>query len=66
MMVASYHLPLFHVSQHNFQEDLFHDLPHHSSEADRLVVLWVILSVLLKNRCNNTFFSSHQGLFKHH
>ena len=27
MLVLLYHLPAFHVPQHSFQEDLFHDLP---------------------------------------
>ena len=43
-----YHLPVFHVPQNSFQEDLLHDLPQHRCEIDRLVVPRVILFTLLK------------------
>ena len=38
-----------------------HDLSQHRGETDRPVVLGVILFILLKNGCDVTFFSSHQG-----
>lgn len=48
-LVILCHVCLFHVPYHSFQEDLFHDLSHHRSEADRSVVPCVVFSTLLKN-----------------
>lgn len=33
MLVVFYHLPVFHMPQHSFQEDLYHELCQHRSEA---------------------------------
>lgn len=55
MLAVSYHSPVFHVLWH-FQEAMFHDLPRHRGEADRLIVLGVLLSTLSKNGCGVSLF----------
>jgi len=62
MLVLPYYLPVFHVPQHSFQEDLPHHLAWHRGEADRSPVSRVILSTLLKNGCDVAFFSVTRDL----
>lgn len=43
MLAVSDHCPIFHMFQHKFQEDLFHDLIGSRGEADWLVIPMVLL-----------------------
>lgn len=58
MLILSYYLPVFPVSQHSFKEDLF----WHRGENVMSVVSGVIHFTLLKYECDVAFFSSQQGL----
>lgn len=49
-------VPVLHLPQDILKEDLFHDLPRHRGESDRLVVPRVLLSTFLKNACNASLF----------
>ena len=72
LLVVLDQLTFFYVPYHSFQDDLLCGLSQHRGEADRSVVPWIILSTLLKNGCDGTFFLATRDfiwqpwIFKYH
>lgn len=57
MLIVLNHLPVFRIPQHSFQEELFHDFPEHSGEADCSVVPRIFLSSFFKNWSDISYFT---------